>query len=80
MSVVEVDDRGRFTIPKEIGVRKAKAVVIPAGTYFLVIPITGDPYDYAKDWLKTGETTQKLKGAAEEMAAEDAEKRHAGRV
>jgi len=80
LSVVEVDDRGRFTIPKGIGVRKAKAVVIPAGTYFLVIPITGDPYDYAKDWLKTGETSQKLKDVADELAAEDADKRQRRRT
>ncbi len=80
MSVVDVDERGRFTIPREIGVRGAKVVVISAGTFFLVIPIKGSPYDYAKDWLKTGEAVQNLKHSAEKLAAEDAEKRHTRRA
>lgn len=78
--MVEVDDRGRFTIPREIGVRGAKVVVISAGTYFLVIPIAGNPYDYAKDWLKTEETPRNLKHSSEKLAAADAEKRHARRA
>jgi len=80
LSVVEVDDRGRFTIPREIGVRGAKVVVISAGTFFLVIPLKGSPYDYAKDWLKTGETAQSLKHSAEGLAVEDAVKRRARRA
>jgi bifunctional DNA-binding transcriptional regulator/antitoxin component of YhaV-PrlF toxin-antitoxin module len=75
MSVVEVDDRGRFTIPREIGLRSAKAVVISAGTFFVVIPLKGDPYKLATSWLKTDKTTEDLKREAEVLASEDAAKR-----
>ncbi len=75
MSVVEVDDRGRFTIPREIGLRSARAVVISAGTFFVVIPIKGDPYTLATSWLQTGKNTEALKDEAERMASEDAAER-----
>ncbi|MFQ5711761.1 MAG: hypothetical protein ACE5GD_08280 [Candidatus Geothermarchaeales archaeon] len=72
MAVVDIDERGRMTIPKQIGVRKAKAVVIPAGSFLVVIPITADPYRFAGGWLSTPHETKRLKGVAEEKAAEDA--------
>jgi len=78
--VVEVDARGRLTIPREIGLRGARVVVIPSGTYFVVVPLTGDPYNYAKDWLKTDETTRELKNSSEKAAAEDAAARHTRRT
>lgn len=73
--MVEVDDRGRFTIPKEIGLRGTKVIVIPASTFFIVLPLHGDPYQYAKNWLKTSKTTDELKQQAEEAAYEDAASR-----
>ncbi len=75
MSVVEVDDRGRLTMPKEMGLRGKKVIVIPASTYFVVLPLPADPYKYAKDWLKTDEETADLKKEAEEEASRDAEDR-----
>lgn len=72
MSVVEVDDRGRFTIPKEIGLRGTKVIIIPASTYFVVLPLHGDPYQYAKNWLKTDKPVGELKAEAEQTAQEDA--------
>jgi hypothetical protein len=72
MSVVDVDDRGRFTIPKEIGLRGTKVIIIPASTYFIVLPLHGDPYQYAKNWLKTGKPTEDLKHDADEAAGNDA--------
>jgi bifunctional DNA-binding transcriptional regulator/antitoxin component of YhaV-PrlF toxin-antitoxin module len=72
MSVVEVDERGRMTIPKEIGLRKAKAAIIPAGSFFVVIPIVGDPYKIAGSWLQTDRDRKELKRAAERRASEDA--------
>jgi len=72
MSVVEVDERGRMTVPKEIGLRKGKAAVIPAGSFFVVIPIVGDPYKVAGSWLQTERDSRVLKKLAEEKAAEDA--------
>lgn len=75
MSVVEVDDRGRFTIPKLIGLRGTKVIVIPASTYFVVLPLHGDPYQYAKNWLKTDKPAEELRAEAEKAAQEDAEAR-----
>jgi bifunctional DNA-binding transcriptional regulator/antitoxin component of YhaV-PrlF toxin-antitoxin module len=72
MSVVEVDDRGRFTIPKEIGLRGTKVILIPASTYFIVIPLHSDPYQYAKNWLNTGKSIEDLKHEANEAARNDA--------
>lgn len=75
MSVVEVDERGRITIPKEIGLRKAKAAIIPAGSFFVVIPIIGDPYKVAGSWLQTERNIKTLKKTAEKKASEDAVRR-----
>ncbi|MBS7645698.1 MAG: hypothetical protein QXR65_07090 [Candidatus Bathyarchaeia archaeon] len=43
MAVVKMDARGRMTIPKEIGVRDVKAIVIPAASFFVTIPLPGKP-------------------------------------
>ena len=75
MSVVEVDDRGRFTIPKEIGLRGSKVIVISAGTFFVVVPLQGDPYEYAKSWLRSDKSSEDLKHEAEDAASEDAASR-----
>jgi bifunctional DNA-binding transcriptional regulator/antitoxin component of YhaV-PrlF toxin-antitoxin module len=75
LSVVDVDDRGRFTIPKEIGLRGTKVVVISGGTFFVVLPLQGDPYHYAKNWLRTDKPAEDLKREAEETASEDADSR-----
>ena len=80
MSVVEVDDRGRLTIPKEIGLRGSRVIVIPSGTYFVVIPLPSDPYNYAKNWLKTDKTIKELKDSSAETAADDAAARHSRRT
>jgi len=75
LTVVDVDERGRMTIPKEIGLRKAKAAIIPAGSFFVVLPIVGDPYKVASSWLQTDKETRALRKLAEEKAAEDAVRR-----
>ena len=33
MSVVEIDERGRMTVPKKLGLRKSRAIIIPAGSF-----------------------------------------------
>jgi bifunctional DNA-binding transcriptional regulator/antitoxin component of YhaV-PrlF toxin-antitoxin module len=79
MSVVEVDDRGRFTIPKEIGLRGARAIVIPSGSFFVVIPLQGDPFELAKNWLRTDKSVKDLKDSAERTASDDAVTRESRR-
>lgn len=75
MTIVTVDDRGRMTIPKEIGLRKTRAIVIPAGTFFVTIPLPKAPHTEAREWLTAKQERKKLKTLAEKAAKEDAVKR-----
>ncbi len=72
MSVVEIDERGRMTIPKKMGVKKSRAIVIPAGSFFITIPLTKAPEKEAEKWLKTSKDRKELKVEAEKLAQEDA--------
>ena len=72
MSVVEIDERGRMTIPKEIGIRKSKAIVIPAGTFFITIPLAKNPEKEAEKWLPVSREHKDLKVQAEKLAKEEA--------
>lgn len=72
MSVVEIDERGRMTIPKKIGVKKSRAIVIAAGTFFITIPLTKTPEKEAQNWLPTSRKRLELKVDAERLAKEDA--------
>ncbi len=75
MAVVSVDDRGRMTIPKELGIKSSKAVVIPAGTFFVTVPIPPRPLEVAGAWLDTKKTAKELKTMAEGKAKLDALRR-----
>jgi len=48
MSVVEIDERGRVTIPKKIGLKKSRAIVIPAASFFITIPLPESPENQAQ--------------------------------
>ncbi len=72
MPVVEIDERGRMTIPKKIGVKQSRAIVIPAGSFFITIPLTGTPEKEAEKWLLTSKEYKELKGTAERCGREDA--------
>jgi bifunctional DNA-binding transcriptional regulator/antitoxin component of YhaV-PrlF toxin-antitoxin module len=73
--VVDIDDRGRMTIPKEMGLRGGRAAIIPAGSFLVIVPIIGEPYQVARDWLDTERDAKELKELGERKAAEDAVKR-----
>ncbi|MBS7649694.1 MAG: VapB-type antitoxin [Candidatus Bathyarchaeia archaeon] len=75
MAIVKVDERGRMTIPKELGIRETKTIIIPAGTFFVIIPLPKIPYEEAEGWLSTEKDREELKILAERMASEDAVKR-----
>lgn len=66
MSIVEIDDRGRVTIPKEIRIEADKALVIPMGDSYMVIPIPRAPIEF--DMSDTGESA---KERAEKKLAEE---------
>lgn len=72
MAVVEIDDRGRMTIPKKIGLKKSRAIVIPAGSFFVTIPLPKTPQKEAENWLPTSKERKQLKIEAEKLAREDA--------
>jgi bifunctional DNA-binding transcriptional regulator/antitoxin component of YhaV-PrlF toxin-antitoxin module len=75
MTVVEIDERGRMTIPKKMGLKKTRAIVIPAGSYFVTIPLPKVPHKEAEGWLPTNKERNELKIEAEKLAGQDAVKR-----
>ena len=75
MSVVEIDERGRMAVPKKIGLRKSRALIIPAGSFFVTIPLPKTPQKEAEKWLPTNKERKELKTKAEKLAREDAVKR-----
>ena len=72
MSVVEIDERGRMTIPKKIGLKKTRAIVIPAGSFFITIPLLRTPQKDAENWLAISKERKELKDEAEKLARKDA--------
>jgi len=72
MSVVEIDERGRMTVPKKLGLRKSRAIIIPAGSFFVTIPLPKTPQKEAEKWLPTNKEHKELKILAEKAAREDA--------
>ncbi len=75
LSVVEIDERGRMTVPKKIGLRKSRAIVIPAGSFFFFFSLPTAPQKEAQKWLPSGKERKELKARAEALAREDAVKR-----
>lgn len=75
MAIVSVDERGRLTIPKELGVRATRVVIIPAGSFFVTIPLPDTPLQTAEGWLRTEKTSRMLKESAEQAASKDAVER-----
>ncbi len=71
MAIVGIDDRGRITIPKKIRGEAKKAILLPAGSFAVLIPIR-EPKTVAEGWLKTDKERNELKRLAEERAKEDA--------
>jgi bifunctional DNA-binding transcriptional regulator/antitoxin component of YhaV-PrlF toxin-antitoxin module len=72
MPVVEIDKRGRMTIPEKLGIKETKAIVIVAGSYFITIPLSKTPEKDAEKWLSTNKERKELKLEAEKLACEDA--------
>ncbi len=79
MAMVTVDDRGRMTIPKEYGIEKTRTIVIPAGSFFITIPLPTKPHEHACSWLPSKQQRRELKALAEKSAMENAVKRAEGR-
>lgn len=72
MAIVSVDDRGRIAIPRNIGVRRTRAILIPAGSFFVVIPLPPEPTKVASSWLSSKRSRGRLKEITESQARQDA--------
>jgi len=75
MAVVSVDDRGRITIPKEMGIRNTRAIIIHAGSFLVTIPLPQSPQTESEGWLETEKSREELQILAEKLAGDDAIKR-----
>lgn len=75
MSVVKIDGKGRMTIPKALSLREIRAIVIPAGSFFMVVLIPKKPLEVARQWLSSDVERRELKDLAETAMMEDALKR-----
>ncbi len=75
MAVVSVDDRGRITIPKEMGIRNTRVIIIPAGSFLVTIPLPESPQTESEGWLETEKSREELQTLAEKQAGDDAIKR-----
>lgn len=60
---------------KQIGLKKSRAIVIPAGSFFITIPLPKVPEKEAEKWLTTNKERKQLKQEAETLATDDAIKR-----
>jgi len=58
-----------------MGVRETKAVIIPAGSFLVVVPIPKEPLKVAGGWLPSNLERRQLEELAEDAAKEDALKR-----
>lgn len=72
MPVVEIDERGRMTIPKKLGLKKTKAIIIPAGSFFVTIPLVKAPQKETEKGFTSNKEHRELKNLAEEAATQDA--------
>ena len=74
MSIVEIDERGRVTIPKEMRIEAEKALIIPMGETYMVVPIPKAPAEF--DLKVSGKSA---KEAAERRLSSDVKGRMDGR-
>lgn len=73
MTIVSIDPQRRIYLPKELGFKAKKAIIVPRGETYVIIPVPEDvtPIDVDK-------TIDELKLRAEEKARKEA--RDANRV
>jgi bifunctional DNA-binding transcriptional regulator/antitoxin component of YhaV-PrlF toxin-antitoxin module len=64
--VVEIDERGRVTIPKAMRAEADRALIIPMGESYLVVPIPKAPVEF--EMKETGRSVKEI--AEKRMMAE----------
>ena len=75
MAVVPVDNRRRITLPRETKIMGTKAIVIPAGSFVVVVPLPKEPLKEAGSWLRSKRSRAELKKLAESLARKESIKR-----
>ena len=75
MAIAVVDEKGRLTLPKKLNIRDTRIIIIPAGSFLILIPIPPKPSEHATNWLKTNKSRRELKELAEKTALKDAVER-----
>lgn len=74
MEQVELDERGRITIPKNLrqNIKHQKFIIIQAGDHLKLIPIPQDPLKTLEGALQTTKTFKQLRKEALELATKEA--------
>lgn len=67
MAIVKVDAQRRLYIPKDVKFEGEKAIILPYGTSYLLIPIPGNIIE-----IEVEASHRELKARAEEKAREEA--------
>ncbi|MEM1849346.1 MAG: hypothetical protein QW196_07840 [Sulfolobales archaeon] len=75
MSILELDSKGRLTIPRRVrvslGIGK-KVLVINAGDHLKIVPIPSDPFKALHGAFNTEKPFKELRKQAELIAEEEA--------
>lgn len=77
MSIIELDERGRMTLPKDIRESMGmgnKILMINAGDHLKIIPLPSDPLKVLHGALKTKKSFKELRKQAEKTAEKEAER------
>lgn len=75
MSIVDLDERGRLTIPSEIRRNTRitkKALLVNAGDHIKIIPLPEDPFNELEGAISTKTPFKELRREAEKQAQEEA--------
>lgn len=66
MSVVEIEEQARITILKKFGLKKSRAVIIPAGSFFVTMPLKKGAQKEDEKWLFSNIELRELENLVEE--------------
>ena len=78
--MVEIDQRGRVTIPKEMRVAADKALVIPMGGTYMVVPIPKSPLEFDIEEAGVSAKARAERALSEEVRARARRRQHDSRV
>ncbi len=77
MSILELDKKGRITLPKEIreslGIGK-KILIINAGDHIKIIPLPSNPFQVLHGAFNTKKPFEELRKQAEHIAEKETKK------